>query len=112
MTTAVQSPASAMPYGLPDFDHTEPHVTTATDEARAGAKALEWIFRDFVEHDAPHHQAGLVTVGGEVFAPVGSLPANLAHFLTWAEAEGLVTVTPKGLALAGWGMSHLPHTAI
>ena len=111
MTTAIPHTAATTPYGLPDFDPTDPLVTTATEDARAHAKALEWIFRDFVAHDAPHHDAGLVTVGGEVFAPVNSLPANLAHFLTWAEAEGLVTVTPKGLALAGWGMSPIPYCA-
>lgn len=93
-----------------DFDQLQ--RLQATADAAARSKSLEAIFGDFVTHDATHLGEPVVSVGGEVYAPVDMLPITLSHFLDWAVSGGLLAVTAEGEALRSYGDHPLPWSRV
>lgn len=109
-TTAITIRAFAIPstYRIHEFDPQEAEMVAATEAARARSRSLEHLFADLARTDAASCETGEVSIRGEVFTPSDMLPMTFARFLSWAETEGLVTVTPKGRSLSGGGWSPVP----
>ena len=105
---AVRTTGTSAAYRIHEFDPHEVEMVAATEAAHARSRSLEHLFADLARADAASCDTGEVSIRGEVFTPSDMLPMTFARFLSWAESEGLVTVTPKGHALSGGGWSPVP----
>lgn len=109
--TAARTTVTSAAYRIHEFDPHEVEMVAATEAARARSRSLEHLFADLARADAASCETGEVSIRGEVFTPNDILPMTFARFISWAESEGLVTVTPKGRALSGRGWSSVPSSS-
>ena len=77
---------------------------TASEDLKNGRR-FEHILGDFAEGEAATLDDHHVVVSGETYVPAGILTDITADFLTWAQREGLIVITPKGIEHACFGNS-------
>ncbi|MCE1237988.1 MAG: hypothetical protein LWW93_16690 [Hyphomicrobiales bacterium] len=94
--------ATAKDYGYWGDENCGKDYAAATKELEGG-RPFEQIYTFFALADAEHPSETTVIVGGETYVPSGFLDGLASKFLSWAVREGLVIVTPKGIAHASFG---------
>ncbi len=72
-------------------------------EALGRGTPFERILSIFAVRAAARLDDHHVVVSGETYVPAGILAGITSDFLTWAQREGLITVTQRGIAHACFG---------
>lgn len=90
------------PYEYIGADGSATNYAVASRLLKEG-RHFERIFGDFAEAATAFLDDHHVVVSGETYVPAGILTDITSDFLTWAQREGLIVVTPKGIAHACFG---------
>lgn len=101
-STAPAATNAAEVYGYWGDENCEEDYAAATKELEGGLH-FEKIYTHFALAEAEKPAETVVVVGGETYVPSGFLDGLASKFLSWAVREGLVIVTPKGIAHASFG---------